>query len=185
MQPQMLAQVQSLAQQVMANVSQDQLDLDTPCAEWNVGQLIDHMVGAQHWGLSAMHGTEMTENGEGSCQGDWCSTFEAVAAQASDAFCAEGAMEKTVNPGFGDMPAPALLGLMMTDTFQHAWDLAKATGQDTNLSPQMAQGILGGARSSISDSFRSEDGAIFGFEQQAPADATPADQLAAFLGRTV
>jgi uncharacterized protein (TIGR03086 family) len=83
------------------------------------------------------------------------------------------------------MPAPALLGLMTTDTLTHAWDLAKATGQDTNLAPELASQLLEQSRQSILPAFRSEEGNIFGLEQDAPADASPADQLAAFLGRTV
>ncbi len=185
MNPQALAQVQSIAAGVLANVKPEQMEMATPCAEWNVGQLIDHMVGAQHWARSGVEGVEQAETGEGACQGDFCSTFNEAAASCHQAFAAEGAMERTVNPGFGDMPAPALLGLAMTDTFTHAWDLAKATGQDTNLSPEMAQQLLGGAQQSIQPAFRSEEGTIFGMEQQAPEGASAADQLAAFLGRSV
>jgi len=78
-----------------------------------------------------------------------------------------------------------LMGLSMTDTFTHAWDLARATGQDTNLAPELAAQLLAQSRQSIQPAFRSEDGAIFGLEQSAPEGASPADQLAAFLGRTV
>jgi uncharacterized protein (TIGR03086 family) len=83
------------------------------------------------------------------------------------------------------MPATALLGLATTDTFTHAWDLAKATGQDTDLAPEMAAQLLAASREAIQPAFRSEEGTIFGFEQEAPEGASNADQLAAFLGRTV
>jgi len=45
--------------------------------------------------------------------------------------------------------------------------------------------LLAGARMAIPPELRSEDGAVFGLEQTAPADASNADQLAAFLGRHV
>jgi uncharacterized protein (TIGR03086 family) len=92
---------------------------------------------------------------------------------------------RTVNPGFGDMPAIALMGLSSTDTFTHSWDLARATGQDTNLAPELAAALLEQSRVSIQPEFRSDEGTLFGPEQTAPAGASPADQLAAFLGRTV
>ena len=101
------------------------------------------------------------------------------------AFSEDGALDRTVNPGFGDMPATALLGMAVTDTFTHAWDLAKATGQDTNLAPELATQLLAQAQQSIQPAFRSEEGSIFGLVQPAPDGACPADQLAAFLGRTV
>ena len=184
MNPEALAQCQTLAHQVMSNVTPEQMSLATPCADWNVGQLIDHMVGAQNWGMSTMQGVE-PQAADGACEGDYCGTFQQAAAESLAVFQEEGALEKMVNPGFGDMPGAAMLGLMMTDTFQHTWDLAQATGQDTNLAPEMAQQLLQASQQMIQPAFRSEDGAIFGMEQQAPEGANAATQLAAFLGRQV
>ncbi len=180
-----LAQSQDVARQVLANVSADQLDLDTPCREWKVSNVIDHLVGSQHWARSAVQGVEMTETGEGSAQGDFAATFDQAAQASLDAFSEPGALGRTVNPGFGDMPAGALMGLATSDTFTHAWDLAKATGQDTDLAPELAAQLLEQSRQAIQPAFRSEEGTIFGPEQQAPEGAPAADQLAAFLGRTV
>ncbi|NNE73773.1 MAG: TIGR03086 family protein [Acidimicrobiales bacterium] len=184
MNPEILGQAQSIAAQVMANVSADQLENSTPCAKWNVGQLIDHLVGSQHWARAGVDGSEM-QSGDGASQGDYNAAFAEAADAAKAAFAEEGAMERTVNPGFGDMPAAALLGLAVTDTFTHAWDLATATGQDNNLAPEMAQQLLAASQQSIQPAFRSEEGDIFGLEQQAPEGANAASQLAAFLGRRV
>lgn len=185
MNPQTLERAQVVAAQVLANVQADQLDNATPCDAWKVNQLIDHMVGAQHWGRTALQGVEMTETGEGASGADFNAAFAQAASDCLAAYSEDGALGKTVNPGFGDMPAMAMLGLVSTDTFTHAWDLAVATGQDSNLDPELAAMLLAGARISIQDSFRSEEGSIFGFEQVAPEGAPAADQLAAFLGRTV
>lgn len=180
-----LSQAQDVARDVMANVKPDQLDDGTPCARWSVAELIDHMVGAQHWAASGVRGVEMTETGEGSSKGDFVAAFAEAAADCQAAFAEDGALERTVDPGFGEMPAVALMGLAITDTFTHAWDLARATGQDTDLDAQLAEMLLVQSRQSIQDAYRSEDGAIFGFEQQAPDGAPAADRLAAFLGRQV
>lgn len=94
-------------------------------------------------------------------------------------------MGKTISLPFGDMPGAAFVGLASTDTFVHGWDLAKATGQSTDLDSDLAAALLAQSRQSISDAFRSPEGAVFGLEQTAPDGATNADQLAAFLGRTV
>ncbi len=185
MNPQILAQAQNIASQVLSNVTADQLTNDTPCANWKVAQLIDHLVGSQHWSRSAIEGVDMDQTGEGSADGDYLQAFNDAAQAALDAFNADGAMDRTVNPGFGDMPAPALLGLAVTDTFTHAWDVAKATGQDTNLDAQLADQLLAASRQMIQPAFRSEEGNIFGPEKQAPEGASAADQLAAFLGREV
>jgi len=180
-----LAQSQDVARSVLANVSRDQLEADTPCSEWTVAQLIDHLVGAQYWAQGGVQGAPLDATGEGAAQGDFVATFDQAARDSLAAFSEEGALDRTVNPGFGDMPAPALLGLSATDTFTHAWDLAKATGQDTDLAPGLAAALLEQSRQAIQPAFRSEEGTIFGMEQTAPDGAPPADQLAAFLGRTV
>ncbi len=180
-----LAQAQDVARGVLANVTPDQLDGPTPCKDWTVAQLIDHLVGSQHWARNGVAGTEMTETGEGASQGDYQAAFDEAAAASLAAFNEDGALGRTVNPGFGDMPAGALMGLATTDTFTHAWDLAKATGQDTDLAPDLAAQLLEQSRQAIQPAFRSDEGTIFGPEQQAPDGAPAADQLAAFLGRTV
>lgn len=185
MNQQVLAQTQKMAADLIDQVTADQFELPTPCANWNVGQLIDHLVGGQHWARSGVAGEPMTETGDGSSQGDFKAAFADASKRCLDAFSEDGALDRTVNPGFGDMPATALLGLAITDTFTHSWDLATAIGQDNNLAPQMAEQLLAASRHSIRPEFRTEDGSLFLPEQQAPADANPATQLAAFLGRKV
>jgi uncharacterized protein (TIGR03086 family) len=180
-----LRHTQGIAAGVLANVSADQLDAPTPCASWTVADLIDHMVGAQHWSRCGVQGATVDDSGEGSAQGDFNATFAQAAEAAAAAFAEDGALDRTVNPGFGDMPAAALLGLAITDTFTHAWDLAKATGQDTDLDPALAAQLLAASRQAIQPAFRGPEGAPFGPEQTAPEGASAADELAAFLGRQV
>lgn len=184
MHPQALAQCQAIATEVLSNVTADQMELATPCAEWNVGQLIDHLVGSQNWGAAAMQGVA-PEAADGASEGDYMATFQQAAEVCLAEFSQEGALEKMVNPGFGDMPGAAMMGLMMTDTFQHAWDLATATGQDNNLNPELAGQLLQASQQMIQPAFRSEEGTIFGMEQQAAEGTNMATQLAAFLGRSV
>lgn len=180
-----LAQIQQMAIGVLSQVTPGQMGDPTPCAEWSVADLIDHMVGAQHWARSAMEGTEQTETGTGASSGDFVAAFTEAGAASVAAFSEDGAMGRMVNAGMGPMPAGALLGLALTDTFVHTWDLAAATGQDTNLDPELAEQILTTARAHTPDSMRSEEGTVFGLEQPAPEDASTATKLAAFLGRKV
>ena len=67
----------------------------------------------------------------------------------------------------------------------HGWDLAAATGQSTDLDPQLAAGLLAGAKQFITDAIRGPEPMPFAAEQKVPSGATNADQLAAFLGRSV
>jgi len=177
------------ARGILENVKPDQMDDDTPCASWKVKDLVNHIVGGAQW-----FGTTMdagVSEGDGSdlpdfSSSDYMSVFDDGVKKSLDAFAKPGAQEKMVKLPFGEFPGGAFMGLATTDQFAHAWDLAKATGQDANLNPELAKQLLDGARATIPDAFRGPDGkAPFGPACDAPADASPADQLAAFLGRTV
>jgi uncharacterized protein (TIGR03086 family) len=66
----------------------------------------------------------------------------------------------------------------------HAWDLAAATDQPTDLDPELAAEQLVAVRASVGPDFRGP-GKPFGDEQPCSSGRAPADQLAAFLGRKV
>lgn len=180
-----LEQAIASTRDVLVGVTPDQLDLPTPCAQWTVSELINHIVGGLHFFESGVTGEASGDAEADAASGDYVAAFDEAAAAALAAFRADGAMEKMLDLPFGTMPGAAFMGMAVNDTFTHGWDLAKATGQDTDLAPELAAQVLEQARAFIQPAFRSEDGAVFGLEQDAPAGASAADQLAAFLGRTV
>ena len=185
MNPDVLARAQEIALGVITNVTPDQLELPTPCEKWKVGDVIAHVTETQHWARSLLQGETPEPPTVDGVTGDVAATFAGAASQSFAAFSEDGALERIAHTEMGDMPAAVLLGILSTDTFTHAWDVAVATGQDTDLDPELAAQLLEGARQTIPPAFRSEDGAIFRPEQAAPAGADAATQLAAFLGRTV
>lgn len=172
------------ARDALASVDASQLSASTPCASWDVSGLINHMVGGQAFFSAGVAGTPPPAETDYAA-GDFAAAFDEASSALISAFQAEGALEKMYTLPFGKMPGAAFMGLAATDTFQHAWDLAKATGQSTDINPQLATGLLAGAKMAISEGFRGPEGAPFGGEQQAPEGASAADQLAAFLGRSV
>ena len=169
---------------VLSNVKTDQLDDPTPCRSWKVRDLVNHIVGGAHWfGAS-------TEAGEGAAtpeqdwtEGDMVASFDEGATRAVAAFGAPGAQEKIVKLPFGEFPGAVYMGLATTDTFTHGWDLAKATGQSTDLDPELAEQILQAAQLLVPDQFRGDEPLPFGPKVEPPAGAGAADQLAAFMGR--
>lgn len=185
MSTQPLQQAIETTRAVLADVRADQMDAATPCASWKVSDVVNHVVGGQSFFAAALRGEPPAGDPPDFSQGDFLAAFDETSAECLAAFSSDGAMERTVTLPFGEMPGAAWLGLATTDTFTHGWDLAHATGQPTDLAPELAAALLAGSRASIQDSFRGEDGsAPFGAEQQAPPGASNADQLAAFLGRT-
>lgn len=180
-----LEQSIATAHSVLAGVQTDQLDLQSPCAKWKVSDVVNHIVGGQRFFIDALQGRQPDGTEADYASGDFVASFDDLSRQCLAGFQADGALDQTYTLPFGEMPGSAVMGLAMTDTFAHAWDVAKATGQDTDLNPELAAQLLQGAQMMIQPAFRSEDGAVFGPEQTAPEGASNADQLAAFLGRTV
>lgn len=167
---------------VLAGVDADQLDAPTPCDSWTVRELIDHIVGGQKFFTAGLNGEP--PSGEAAFSADFVAGFDEASSECIAAFGADGALDKMYELPFGTMPGSAFMGLATTDTFVHGWDLAKATGQSTDLDPDLATSLLEQSKAAIQDAFRGPEGAPFGPEKEAPADATAADRLAAFLGRT-
>ena len=174
---------------VLANLGSDQLDQPTPCASWTVRDLVNHIVGAASWyAITAETGAAPTgEHDELAADfttGDVQSAFEQGAQRAVAAFRAPGAMDKTMTLPFGEMPGSAFVLLASTDTFTHAWDLAKAIGQPSDLDPELAEQLLEFSKVAVPEEARGPEGrAVFGPVVEPPPDASAADRLAAYLGR--
>lgn len=174
------------ARAVLDEVRPSDMAKQTPCASWKVSELINHMIGAEYFFIGGMKGEMPSGDAPDFASGDFLKAFDDACAASVAVFEADGAMERIAKLPFGDMPGAAFVGLATTDTFTHVWDLAKAVGRNTDLAPELAGQLLAASKMSIQDGFRGPDGkAPFGPEQQAPPSASNADQLAAFLGRTI
>lgn len=170
---------------ILAQVEPDQLDAPTPCASWDVRALINHFVGSARWWAVTVAGEDAATDAD-YASGDFVAAYQESIKLAVAAFAADGALERIVTLPFGEFPGAALLTHCTTEQFTHGWDLARAIGHHTDLAPGLAAALLSQSRAAISDAFRGPEGqAFFGPVQEAPATAGPADQLAAFLGRSV
>ncbi len=181
---QQLEQAITATKGVLVGVTKQQLGDDTPCAQWKVSDLVNHIVGGQYFFAAGVTG-EANDGDTDFSATDFVSAFDEASERCLAAFRTDGVMDRTLTLPFGQMPGSAFVQLAATDTFTHGWDLARATGQGTDLAPELAATLLAVAKQSIPAGFRNEQGNPFGMEQTAPAGASNADHLAAFLGRTV
>ena len=170
---------------VLAEVQSGQLEARTPCASWDVRALINHFVGTARWAAASVSGTEQAVD-EDYAAGDFLARYDESIQAALAAFGAEGALEAAVALPFGEFSGAALMSLAASDQFTHGWDLARAIGHPADLDPELAADLLTWARTATPDALRGPEGVgLFGPEVPAPAEAGPASQLAAFLGRPV
>jgi uncharacterized protein (TIGR03086 family) len=172
-------------QDILAKVEPGHLEAPTPCASWNVGELINHFIGTTRWWAIMVTGEGDPAEADYAA-GDYVAAYEEAIAIVVAAFDGDGVLGRSVRLPFGEFPATVVLGMAATEGFTHGWDLARAIGYPADLDPALATELLSHARLATTDAFRGPDGqAPFGPAAQAPAGAGPADQLAAFLGRPV
>ncbi len=170
---------------VLAAVTPDQVDAPTPCASFNVAQLIDHTIGTQRVVVEALRGESLGGPDVEAGSGDRAAAYHRAAADAVAELHRDGALGKTVTLPFGAFSGEKLMHLATLDTFQHAWDLAAATGQDTDLDARLANRLMDVAVAHMAHAPRGDEPAPYGPEQTASQGAPAADRLAAFLGRVV
>lgn len=136
---------------LLANVRADQLGGPTPCSEWTINDLIEHVVGGnEQVGRWAASPIEPPARPDG-----LVAAHQAAAAVAHEIFAAPGGMSATFKLPLGEVPGQVFIGLRTTDVLTHAWDLAAATGQSTDLDPELAVERLAAARALVGPRTRS------------------------------
>lgn len=170
---------------VLEGVRASQLRDPTPCDQWDVGQLINHIVGDQFFFLGILAGEIRNSGSSNFSAGDYLATFDAGASLCVEAFANEGVMGETFLLFSSETSGSSLVRIAATDTFVHGWDLARATGQSTDLSPDLAVKLLVAAKIAVSPIVRSASGSPFAPECTAEVGASEADRLAAYFGRRV
>lgn len=172
---------------IVAGVKQDQLELPTPCADYNVGLLIDHIVGAG-WRAVALGMGEQPQNAEFPHidLADAPDQLKRAGQEAKAAWSDDARLKATVTMPWGETyTGETLVNMYLAELAAHSWDLAAATGQVDRLAPEVAGAALDGARAMLKPEYRDAmgKGNPFGAEVEPPADATDWERFAAFMGR--
>lgn len=114
---------------VIRGIDDSRLDDPTPCAEYDVRALAGHLVQVvvNFTALGARHDTESGAAAD-AVTGDWRERFGEKTDALVAAWAAPGAEEGTA--GARGFPARTVGHMVLGDLTVHAWDLARATGQD-------------------------------------------------------
>ncbi|MGH8992219.1 MAG: TIGR03086 family metal-binding protein, partial [Acidimicrobiia bacterium] len=138
----LLSQTFESTGRIVAGVRPDQMDAPTPCGEWDVRALLDHAIGVIAGFAAAA--SRADSPGEPPAIGDNPQpAFDAAARATLDAWHRPGALEGMCTLAHGiTLPAEVAAGINFVDTLVHGWDLARATGQDSTLDPELATAAL-------------------------------------------
>jgi uncharacterized protein (TIGR03086 family) len=166
----------AVCQNVLRAIGEGDLDRPTPCREFTVGQLADHLIGSLV-GLGSMAGAIVTPAETGTVE----SRVAFAAQQTLEAWHQRG-LEGTVKRGERDMPAGLAANILSLELLIHAWDFAVATGQQVTVSDEVSQYVLELAQQIISPQAR--QGGSFADAVELGPDADILHRLIAFTGRT-
>ncbi|MGH9039302.1 MAG: TIGR03086 family metal-binding protein [Acidimicrobiia bacterium] len=174
-------------QRVVDGVRPEHLQKPTPCTEWDVEELLAHMVGVNEVFAAAVRGEDPNQLGGGDILGDDPAVaYRSSVEEAVKAWATPNVLEQTLHLPFGHMPAAFAIGLHFIDNLVHRWDLAAATGQDHLLNAESAGLALQMCQQNFAalpaEQVRGE-GKPFGALVDWPADAPVYERLVAFLGR--
>lgn len=166
-------------QQVVHTVAAEDLTKQTPCTEFDVSGLTEHllnsitalggMVDADFSSLSALEDTESVER-----------RIIAAARPALDAWRRHG-LEGEVSLGQGAMPANVAVAVFSIEFLVHAWDYAVAVGRQVDAPDSLSEYVLGLAKTLIQPEQRGAAG--FDPPLSMSDDAAALDRLVAFTGR--
>lgn len=166
----------AVCEYVLAQMGSGDGKAQTPCSEYDVDQLAEHLCGS----LVSL----------GACVGvlaapDMDATLEVRVADLAQ-LVLEGwrrhGLEGEVTLGPGPFPAETACGILSMEFLVHAWDFAQATGRSVPANHGLSTYVLGLAHGLIRPSFRGE-GQGFGEEVPAADAAEPMERLLAFTGR--
>jgi uncharacterized protein (TIGR03086 family) len=173
---------------ILDGVHKEDLHEPTPCSDWDVSMLLDHLIAdidtfnrvasGEPLDLVTSIKPEGPEN-KGRATPNASVAFERVVERAREIWARPGAVEQKYKTSRSELPGAALFNIFLIELLVHGWDLAKATGQPTEMPADLAEAEL-----SFTTAMMKER--RMGFEQPVPVpeDASATDRLVAWLGRT-
>ncbi len=161
---------------VVAGITPDQLDEPTPCEDYTVRGVLEHMITGATAFAAAYRGEAATEPDVSDPLGG----FPIALGELVSAMTAPGALDQTVEAPFGALPGETFARFVVLDGLVHGWDMATATGQPYDPPPELVEAVEAFARQAL-DPLR--DGDTFKDAVEPGADASPIRRLAAYTGR--
>jgi uncharacterized protein (TIGR03086 family) len=156
----------------------------TPCADWDVRGLVNHVVVGNWWAAELAAGHLIADLGD-RLDGDQLGAsplqaYDESARAAALAFETPGALEAPCAVSYGPVPGSVYAGHRFIDVFVHGYDIAAATGQDCELDPQLAEACWDVVEPQLAVLRAS---GMFGSEPPGPLPTDPQRRLLVALGR--
>lgn len=157
----------------------------TPCSEWNLGQLLNHMVYELLWIPDLLEGKTVAEVGtkyDGDVLGDRPQAAWQDAADGAQEAVNKANLEDKVHLSGGDKKAQDYIAEMAMEILVHGWDVSQALNYSLVFDPGIAQAVYDNTLPH-KDQLQA-DGSV-GPEVVVPEDAPAEVKLLGIMGRSV
>lgn len=177
-------QAMAVFDRAMKQVGPTDWDAPTPCTDWSVRDLVNHIVVEQLWVPDMLAGRTVAEVGDrfdGDQLGDDpLRTWQEASRAARAAWLEPDVLTRTVHLSYGDERAEEYGWQMTTDLAVHGWDLATALDKSAGIPDEVASALLGYIEPQM-DLWSGSS--MFANPVPVPDDAAPPTRLVALLGR--
>lgn len=162
----------------------DQLDNSTPCRNFTVGGVLDHMLAGGTAFAPLFRGEEAKGAPVPPADGQVpAAAFRRTMDELLLAMKSPGALDRIVAAPIGDVPGDVFGRFVAFDGLIHSWDLAVGSGQTVTIPEDVVAAVDMFARQALAPEMR--DGDTFAEATEAPEGASLLEQLVAFSGRTI
>ncbi|WNV91656.1 TIGR03086 family metal-binding protein [Umezawaea sp. Da 62-37] len=163
--------------ELIEGLTEEELNMATPCVEWTVRELIQHQVDST---LSFTAGARGMAAGEvRPLGGDPLGVYRSTVEEAWSTFDSPGLLDREVEfPGYGPQKGRVLVAAHFVDNLVHAWDLARALGREYEVEANLAEAAL-----RIAEKYPTGI-AAFAPPVEVGSDASVTDRLVGQLGRS-
>jgi uncharacterized protein (TIGR03086 family) len=172
------------AERILLAVRDDQWHDPTPCTDWQVRDVVNHMVvGNDLFARIVRHEPPATARAMPGTGPAFLSAYRDSAAALLDAFRQPGMLQEVFTVPVGTVPGIVALHLRIVEMLVHGWDVARAIGYPATFPDDLAEQALAFSRGKLPDI--PADRSPFAPPQPVADDAPAIDRLAACLGRSV
>jgi len=161
---------------VLHGLADDDLQKQTPCREFDVASLTDHLLNS----ITVLGGAAGAQFPERDRSDSVERQVVLAGRPALDAWKRRG-LDGTVAFGDNEAPAKVMAGILSLEFLVHAWDYAAAVGREVNAPDSLSDYVMGLARNIITPQGRNNAG--FDDPIEMPDDARSLDKLLAYTGR--
>jgi uncharacterized protein (TIGR03086 family) len=174
-------------------VRPEQWSSPTPCTEWDVRRLVNHMAGGNLNYVNLLDGGTSADflrlRDQDVLGEDPVGAYDRSVGACAEAFSRPGALRRTLDYPLGEVSGQQALAVRVTDSAVHTWDLARALDVDDRLDPGLVAWIddnLGAIYAGLAETpiAPGRSGRFFAIPDDVlPADASRQTRLLHRMGR--